>query len=194
MNLNDLKPFSIERASSSLKPILVHPTLNTGIPNKFQDGLNAAKLDLFTGTSPELVLDDLLALQESPGLLCRSTWSCDEYYYLVGLAAELAGKRNVAVEYYLKLWRDYSNSPYTTMARLKLIETVLRFTSTAAVTAGSPTPTVSGTPPTTTAILGTATKTPTVTPNTPYPLIPTSTLSSYPLIPTFTATLPYPAP
>ena len=190
--LNDLQPFSIERASNSLKPILVHPTLDNTFPNKFQDGLNAAKLALFTGTSPELVLDDLLTLQESPGLLCRGTWSCDEYYYLVGLAAEIAGKRNVAVEYYLKLWRDYSNSPYTTMARLKLVATGLRLTSTAPSTPmRSPTPTASGTPPTATATLGTATRTPTATPATPYPpypLIPTATLQTYPLI--STPTLP----
>jgi len=180
--LDDIQPFSIERASDSLKPYVVYPTLDGSFTNLFQSGLDEARLALFSGDSPDPILDDLLTLQTTPGLLCRGTWSCDKYYYLVALAAELAGERTTAVEYYLKLWRDYSTSPYTTMARLKLLGAVLQLTSTATLTpVASATPTVSGTPPTPTATLSTAIITPSETPSTPYPMMPTVTpITPYP--------------
>ena len=44
-------------------------------------------------------------------------WSCDEYYYLLGLAAELAKNPKDAIDAYLNLWRNYTRSRFTTMAR-----------------------------------------------------------------------------
>jgi hypothetical protein len=138
-------------------------------------------------------------LQEIPGLLCKATWSCDEYYYLLGLASELANDEISAADAYQFLWLNYSKSPFTQMARLKLIAvggvqaptititltpsstpTITRTsgpsTSTPTRTPITPTPTVTGTPPT-------ATPTPTAT-NTPSaPPISTPTTGGYPVYP-----------
>ena len=40
--------------------------------------------------------------------------------YLIGLTYELNGDETQAVEIYWRLWREYPNSPYTTLARSKL--------------------------------------------------------------------------
>jgi hypothetical protein len=134
----------------------------------------------------------LLDLESYPGLICRNTWSCDPFYYFLGLSSELAGDERTAVEAYHRLWLDYSTSPYTTMARLKLFgEAYHTPTPTPTITptgtgtaqptsAFSPTPTITGTPPTATP---TGSPTPTVsgTPPTPTPtLTPTTEGSAYP--------------
>ena len=51
------------------------------------------------------------------------TYYCHDLYfsqYLLGLAYELAGDETNAVAAYLKLWRDYPNSPFAIMAQAKL--------------------------------------------------------------------------
>jgi hypothetical protein len=132
-----------------------------------------------------LVKKELLKLEKYPGLLCKGDWSCDPYYYLLGLSSELAGDENGAIDAYLRIWWDYSISPYTTIARLKMLgEAALPSQTPTSTQTGSPiatgTPTVTGTPPTSTLTptgtntpdpntTPTETPTPTVTPATPYP-------------------------
>ena len=94
-------------------------------PNRFKDGLSAARLALFGGEDLQKVLKMLQDLEQSPGLLCQSTFTCDEYFYLLGLVNELLGNERPAVEAFLRLWRDYSLSPFTTLARLKLEGTII---------------------------------------------------------------------
>jgi hypothetical protein len=171
----------IERAPGSLMPYLTRPVLPQLYPDRFQIAVDAARGALLSGADPQDVYDQLVAIQTSPGLLCSARWSCDEYYYLLGLAAELSKNPNKAVEAFLFLWRNYSRSPFTTMARLKLIWTGAQPTLTRTITpVGTPTPTVSGTPATatitptpTSTLSGAATATPTVTatfqPTQPYP-------------------------
>jgi hypothetical protein len=133
-----------------------------------------------------------LDLADDPGLLCKPTWSCDEYYYLLGLASELAGDEVSAVQAYQRLWLDYSKSPYTTMARLKLQITDTPFTPVTPSTTPSPTLspmatqttttlTVTGTSGTPTATVTSATTTPTVSA--------TSTVTGTPPTATLTSTL-----
>jgi hypothetical protein len=172
----------------------VQVPLRKEYPNKFFLPLAALERALFLGQDPERIKDDLKNLKDYPGLLCAPTWSCDSYYYLWGLAAELAGDEQKAVAAYHRLWQDYSRSPFTTLARLKLegsgvVQTAAPTASAtptlgtpaATVTLGtplaatgtptptlSPTPTVTGTPPTATP---SATPTVTGTPPTATPTI-----------------------
>jgi hypothetical protein len=122
------------------------------------------------GKDPRAVKADLLALQVYPGLLCKATFSCDLYYYLLGLSSELAGDKHGAVDSYLRLWSDYSKSPYALMARLKLEGPALRL---------SPTPTSRPGTQTITPVPG-ITTTPTPTPNRTVTNTPTPTTGPYP--------------
>lgn len=101
-------------------PYLVNYPLRFEWPNRFLQGLQAARQALISGIDPSQVRRDLIRLQTDPGLLCAPFWTCDPYLYLLGLSNELAGNERAAVDAYLQLWWDYSRSPYTTMARLKL--------------------------------------------------------------------------
>ena len=123
--------------------------------NPYQEGLTAAINALYQGEDPRKVQRTLLNLQNIPGLMCAPYWTCDPYYYYLGLSSELAGDREQAIDAYLYLWWNYSKSPFTTAARLKLLGKSV-----------SP----SGTPSTTRTPTGTPhTPTPSATPATPYP-------------------------
>ena len=188
--------FSMRRRAGTRLPYVVFVPLRSEYPNRYLEGLWAAEKRLFAGDPPAEVRNDLLDLAKFPGLTCQNTWTCDPYYYLLGLAHELAGDKQKAVEAYHKVWSDYSVSPYTIMARLKLSGAPVPPTFTAtlpptATQAQTPTPsltatpTLTGTPPTATPSL-----TPTLspTPGTPTPATPTETPT-----PTVTPTTnPYP--
>jgi len=176
--LNGSKAFQLNRLPQTLEPYLTYPELPRFYPDRFKEGLRAASEALFGGADPKEVQQTLLKLQETPGLLCRAFWNCDEYYYLLGLASELAGDDDNAVQAYLRLWWDYSKSPFTTFARLKLKGAAVlpsatpsltytttptrTITPTITGTPHTPTPTITGTPPTPTITL-------TPTEATPYP-------------------------
>jgi hypothetical protein len=87
---------------------------------------------------------------------------------MLGLASELAGDQASALDAYLSLWRDYSKSPFTTMARLKIGGATIPPSPTPTLTSTlalpTITPTATGTPPT-----GAATPTRTPTTGGPYP-------------------------
>ena len=178
--IDDSIAIRIDRTPGKLIPYLSRPVLPQLYPDRFQDAVDAARIALLSGTDPDKVYQDLLAIQKSPGLLCRARWRCDEYYYLLGLAGELGKHPKEAIDAYLTLWRDYTRSPFTTMARLKLVWTGVTPTPTitktptvtpiVTLTVGTPTPTTSGTP-------ATVTLTPTRTPAGTGPA-PTATLTS----------------
>lgn len=195
--------FHLDRMPTNDFPYLVPVALRQEYPDRYLAGLETIEDALFRGEAPKQVQKDLRTLAINPGLLCVNTWSCDSYYYLLGLASELAGDSRAAVEAYHRLWSDYSKSPLTTIARLKLLGSPLltstpTLTPTATITltptpTPSLTPTVTGTPPTSTP---TATFTFTPDPN----VSPTATVTAtYTITPTFTVsptisgtTYPYP--
>ena len=171
--LEDAASFIFRRDPGTQEPYLERVPRRLIFPNRFLAGFNTAQQALLSGADPAAAQRDLQALEQYPGLVCRGTWSCDPYYYSLGLASELAGNERLAVSAYHRLWLDYSRSPYTIMARLKLAGVALlpspAPSSTAAPTqTGTATPTVTGTPPTPTPTL-TPTITPTPTEGTPYP-------------------------
>jgi len=189
--LNNRTAFQIQRIPDTREPFLTYFDLPKFYPDRFKDGVKSAMSDLFNGKDPKTVQKALLDLKDFPGLLCRNTWSCDEYYYLLGLASELAGDRPAAIDAYVRLWWDYSKSPYTTMARLKLMGEARAVTPIPpTATLSIPTPTLSGTPatptgaPTSTGTPPTRTPTPTpsrtATPQTPYPIQTTPVDTTYP--------------
>jgi hypothetical protein len=88
-----------------------------------------ARDQLLKGSDPEPILETLLALDTTNELDCDSEYvyhphaRCPDMLYLLGLAAELSGDDAQAVREYLRLWRDYPESPYSVIAALKLAET-----------------------------------------------------------------------
>ncbi|PWH20155.1 MAG: hypothetical protein DDG59_00975 [Anaerolineae bacterium] len=167
--LNQQQAFRVLRSPSDRKPYIEAVELPRYFPDRFKDAVGKFETELFQGVAPEQIYRNLLDLQKTPSLLCRATWSCDRYYYLLGLAAELSGDQNAAIAAYYRLWMDYRKSPFTTMARLKL-----RSLSTPTFT---PTPTFTQTP--------TWTPSPTLTPIVPTVPVPTgATPTTGPLTPT----------
>jgi len=178
--LNGSIPISMQRLPEDQKPYLVDVILRKEYPSRFLVPLQAYAESLFSGASPEVIQQNLIDLEKDPGLLCKGTWSCDYYYYLLGLASELANDEKTAIEAYHQLWSDYSKSPLTSMARLKLEQilvpatpiftpspssTSALFTATSTGTIGvTPSPTLTVSPSITIALTPTTgTQTPTVT-------------------------------
>lgn len=145
-----------------IQAVAVDPALTTYT----LDNLNAAEQSLFNGVSAASVRDRLRGVLRSGRFNCRTHQICDRFYYLLGLTYELAGDSHDAVETYLKVWWENKNSPYTTLARLKLAY----YASGAPDSKATPTPTrtASAKTPTATHTLS-ANVTPTPTED-PYPL------------------------
>jgi tetratricopeptide (TPR) repeat protein len=77
---------------------------------------------LIGGGDPSTVATWLLGLAGPACAEFGDLTDSDSYYYSLGLAYELAGNEQAAIEAYLELWRRFPSSPYTIMARSKLTE------------------------------------------------------------------------
>jgi hypothetical protein len=75
---------------------------------------------LLAGVSPGPIRDELIDHLNSSDFVCLNKEDCARYYYSLGLAAELMGDVELAVDAFLKIWWDSFESPFTTIARLKL--------------------------------------------------------------------------
>jgi len=150
------------RDEGSAKPVLEPVQLATEYPNRFDEAVQAIAAEFWESGDPLTARAALNSLADYPGLTCAATYTCDHYYYLLGLANELYGDELSAVEAYLVLWRDYARSPYTTLARLKLAGLALPVGPTA-TPSPTITPTLSGTPPTLTPTTSGTPPTPTPT-------------------------------
>lgn len=194
--LNNQTAFQIQRTVSDAHPYLSKIDLPQYYPNKFNDHLQQLEQRLFIGYSAAEVYQELLLMQKTPGLLCKATWSCDHYYYLLGLSAELSGNQRAAVAAYYRLWWDYSKSPFTTMARLKLRQ--LYVPSPTPTQTFTPTATATSTPVLPTIVtVSTPTRSTTPNPNqtataTSAPLPTNQTAYPSPTIGTQTTGTPYP--
>ncbi|MCS7247347.1 MAG: hypothetical protein NZ840_03800 [Anaerolineales bacterium] len=182
--LNQNQAFQVLSSLVDRHPYIRDVEVPRYYPDKFKEALDRIEEELFQGASPEQTYRRLVDLQKLPGLLCRATWSCDRYYYLLGLAAELSGDQKAAVAAYYRLWMDYGKSPFATMARLKLRSlSTPTFTPTPTFTqTPSQTPSPTKTPPLFLTPSPTGLPTPTVGPFTP-------TSAPLPTLPT-----PYPGP
>jgi hypothetical protein len=85
------------------------------------EGLNQNREALFSGEEPSAVLRRLEAVHANPRFNCFSYNICDWFYYTLGLAYEMAGQQRDAIDTYIHLWWEYSSSPLTHFARLKVL-------------------------------------------------------------------------
>jgi hypothetical protein len=181
VKVNTSPAFRLLRDPDTFRPYLEFPASAVTSINRFQSRVDELSLALLNGEEPEAIIDALLQLEEDPGLLCKVTWSCDKYQYTLGLAYELAGDERKAIDTYKQLWADYFRSPFTIMARLKLLPTI---TPPTATVGPSPTATLPVTPGTITPIAtggaSTSTPIPTLPPPYPYPVITPTETSPYP--------------
>jgi len=171
IQLDSLNKFVFLRRVEDKAPFLIWLPGETALPNRFLKELDQLENALLGGEDPTVIQEELQKLAKSSGLPCRVTWSCDRYYYLLGLASELAKDERTAVEAFLYLWRNYFRSPFTILARLKLEGAAISLT-----TPLSPTPTA------------TITLTPTIGPS------PTPTATSQPYPYPYPNPYPYPYP
>jgi hypothetical protein len=110
--------FTLERVSGSLEPYLVHKTAAVVLTRYTEDIYAEIDQDFFVGANPEVVRSRMLELTEASRFNCRQF--CDRFYYTLALTYELTGDVRAAIDQYIDLWWNYSASPYTHMARLKL--------------------------------------------------------------------------
>jgi hypothetical protein len=155
--------------------------------DRTESELNRIEDMLLSGGDPIQGRDDLMLLGKQPFFTC-SYILCPRYYYLLGLANELSAQDQAAIDTYLQLWREFFDTPFTTMARFKLAGP--------AVPPGpTPTPTRTITPRPTKTVTRTPTLTftPTITgtlPTATQSTTPTPTLSGTPPTPTTTSAYP----
>lgn len=157
-------------------------------PTLIRDGFLQALAELMDGANPGSIRDMLHELLNSPRFMgdCIAFRICDQFHYTLGLVYNLLGEYGNTIDQYLWVWRNYGQSSYATLARLKLDYFPLpTYTRTSPP---SPAPTLTRTPtssiPTSTrTVTPTFTLTPTVT-VTPTPTItPTETETSTPITP-----------
>ncbi|NJD58317.1 MAG: hypothetical protein FIA98_02835, partial [Anaerolineae bacterium] len=91
-------------------------------PTVILDGYTRAVNDLMNGVNPEIVLNSLTELYDSPRFKgdCIAFNICDQFHYTMALTYDVLGQQGNAIDQYLWVWRNYAQSPYTTLARLKL--------------------------------------------------------------------------
>ena len=125
--------FSLEKMTISAQPYisLASPPWNSNDKNEqiaeqlstindfWRKSVGHPATTLFNSADPVLVRETLLGLKQSKNYGCK-TYPCDQLYYFLGLANELADDKSSAVDAYLQLWKEYPDSPYTIMARSKL--------------------------------------------------------------------------
>jgi hypothetical protein len=140
-----------------------HPTI-------IRDGYIQALNSLMDGTAPVVVRDSLLQLFNSPRFTgdCIAFNICDQFHYTLGLVYDLVGEQGNAIDQYLWVWRNYGQSPYTTLARLKLNYFPLPTYTRTPVPTSTPVPTRTPTP---------TTLTPTMTNSPTFTITPTRTVT-----------------
>jgi hypothetical protein len=88
----------------------------------FEETLNSSYADLIQGSEPTLVLEALQSINDLIDEDKSHRISYARYYYVLGLVSELLQEEESAIEYYLQLWKNFPDSTYAVMARLKLRE------------------------------------------------------------------------
>jgi hypothetical protein len=166
VQLGGFGPFELKRQPDNSSTYLF-PYVSTALyaPERVQVQTLTALQNLLAGTDPSEIRAELLDLEASPTFICPYV-TCENFIYTLALAHELAGDEQSAVDRYLELWRVYSKSPYTTIARLKLVGEALLPTATATPTPTQTltrTPTTTGTPDLTTTISATPSPSPSIT-------------------------------
>jgi hypothetical protein len=180
------KGFIFKRLPISGKAYIQWVDVEYTRPTIIMDGYEGALNALFDGAPPMTVRNKLIELFNSPRFTgdCIAFNICDQFHYTLALANDLIGEQGNAIDEYLWVWRNYGQSPYATMARLKLdyfpLPTYTRTPIPTRTTAPTSTPTLTRTPtPTTqtptTTNSPTSTQTPTETATSTFTVTPSST-------------------
>jgi hypothetical protein len=130
--------FVFTRLPVTRQPYLIKKEIEFKPTTFTLDTLQSIIEDLFSGTDPAIIRNRLEDLQGSDQFNCLNYHICDRFYYTLGLAYELAGDIRPAIDTYIKLWWENSDSPFMLIARLKLKQ--LPYTS------PTPSPTLTSTP------------------------------------------------
>lgn len=184
--LNRQKSFSLETIPGTKLFLKTYP------PSYFYadyttQSVHDAYLNLFSGSPPTDVRDDLLALRSSSYFACLNAFDCADFSYALGLTYELAGQSKKAVDVYYELWKEYPYIPFAIMARLKIDPgSIFTATPNPSITPTlTPTPSLSPTMTPTPTPYQTPTSTPTNPPGsptmTPIPITPTLTPTTNPI-------------
>ena len=154
VQLEPRKGFILNRVPTTHAPYIIRVDVEF-IPTTYtKDALNKAQKAWFAGDNPARVRDSLLEVEQSPNFNCRTYHFCDNFYYVLGLAHELAGDDRPAVDAYINAWWENSKGPFATMVRLRLVQKPYKtLTPTRTITptttqtpTGTPTPTATYTP------------------------------------------------
>jgi len=166
------KGFQLKRIPPDGEPYIVPAAVVEPITTYTRDTLQEDQEALLSGVDPALVRDSLLDVLNSGRFNCLNHRICDRFYYTLGLAYELAGDTREAIDTYIQLWWENSQSPYTKIARMKI-----------GLITPTPSPTRTPTATRSPGLILAATTTPqgaTQAPAAPTAVIATQTLAAYP--------------
>ena len=159
--------FILERHPVTREPFITRVGVEFRPTTYTLDTMQKASDQLFIGNNPALALSTLTTLLKSGKFNCINYQFCDRMYYLLGLVYELNGQEREAINWYLKLWREYRDSPLAVLARMKLMTP----------------PTITPTPSNTSTATSTFTITPTLNPNATLSVTSTATSTNTPSTP-----------
>ena len=90
--------------------------------------LTRSQAALWQGTDGASIADTLNRFRQSRDFNCTlgpPGSICAEYVYTLALARELSGNESAAIELYLDLWRRFPDTPYATMARVRIVQSTV---------------------------------------------------------------------
>ena len=116
------KGFILNRIEDTREAYIEWVDVEYARPTIIRDGYYLALHALLDGADPMTVRESLLELFNSPRFIgdCIAFRICDQFHYTLGLVYNLTGEEGNAIDEYLWVWRNYGQSPYAILARLKL--------------------------------------------------------------------------
>lgn len=156
--LNTQQSFTLDRFQETDEVYIIRYEPSYFYADYTLEVVNTAINALLSGATPLLIRDELVNLRFSENFACLTDDDCAYYYYVLGLANQLALDEEQAVSNYILIWNEYPNTTFAPIARLKL----------AYKPGFGPPPTFTPTP----TITYTPTRTPTITPTPTYTITP----------------------
>jgi hypothetical protein len=148
--LNTQQSFTLMRFTNTDEAYIIRYAPSYFYSDYTLEATDSAVNALLSGAAPLPIRDELVALRQSENFACLQDNDCAYYYYVLGLANQLANDDSGAVYSYIYIWNEYPKTPFAFMGRLKLTYKP----------GFGPPPTFTPTP----TITSTPTNTPTITP------------------------------
>jgi len=156
--LNAQQSFSLERFQDTDEVYIVRYAPSYFYLDYTLETTDSAVNALLSGAAALPIRDELIELRRSENFACLTDEDCGYFYYVLGLANQLARDEQGAVNSYLFIWEEYPDTPFAQIARLKLTFKP----------GFGPPPTFTPTP----TITNTPTQTPSITPTPTYTITP----------------------